>query len=136
MREAQLASALSVPAVLLMRLRFSSMTRIGICRCEVATGIERLAVMFSAIRAAAPRKRNELIAGADGLDACAGGRRFWHRNGCRSGNQEPRLERRHASVPAGLVSSRIAAGAGAAAVAAGPSSSELAAHRGGLSEPG
>src|SRR6185312_1206762 len=40
---------------LLIVLRFSSMTRTGSWRCDVATGMARLAVMFSAMRAAAPR---------------------------------------------------------------------------------
>jgi hypothetical protein len=35
--------------------RFSSITFTGITRCEVASGMLRLAFMFSAMRAAAPR---------------------------------------------------------------------------------
>jgi hyperosmotically inducible protein len=38
-----------------MMRRFSSITFTGITRCEVASGMLRLAFMFSAMRAAAPR---------------------------------------------------------------------------------
>ena len=40
----------------LTRRRFSSRSLIGICRCVVAVGTARLACMFSAMRAATPRR--------------------------------------------------------------------------------
>ena len=40
----------------LITRRFSSITFTGITRCEVASGMVRLAFMFSAMRAAAPRR--------------------------------------------------------------------------------
>src|SRR5579863_6665973 len=54
-----------------MRLRFSSRMRVGAWRYDVATGMERLAVMFSAIRAAAPRNGSNWSPGPTALTARA-----------------------------------------------------------------
>ena len=59
----------------LMRRRFSSRSLIGICRCVVAVGTARLASMFSAMRAGAPRsgRRSPTSAGpTGGADGAAG----------------------------------------------------------------
>ena len=40
----------------LMTRRFSSITLTAMVRCEVASGMETLAAMFSAMRPAAPRR--------------------------------------------------------------------------------
>ena len=52
--------------------RFSSMTLTGMMRCDVASGIARLAVMLSTMRAAAPRSGTTSSSGPASTGGVAG----------------------------------------------------------------
>src|ERR1700689_4867563 len=78
-----------LPRWLLITIRLSTSSLAGMARTLVAVGTVRLAVMFAAVRAAAPRSRTSIACCASG-----GGRRARARRGCSGSAGRPRLLRR------------------------------------------